>query len=137
MEILLRIMEIYLSEPVRKARAFMRTVPDGLTLDEFIERYPRGSEDYELFGNMMIFWETMGSLMKHGLLKEELAFDTFLDAPPWRKVEAVFLDMRKEKGKELEGENNEFIYRRSQEWMDRKIRRAPRPSRRRKKSLIC
>jgi hypothetical protein len=48
LEVLLRIMEIYLSDPVRKARALMRTVPEGLTFDELVERHPRGSEDYEL-----------------------------------------------------------------------------------------
>ena len=126
LEILLRIMEIYLSDPVRKARAFMRTIPDGLTFDQLVERYPRGSEDYELFGNMMIFWETIGSLMKHGLGNEELAFDTFLDAPPWKKVETAFLDMRKQEGKALEGENIEFAYQRSLKWFERKLPRATR-----------
>jgi hypothetical protein len=124
MEILLRIMEIYLSDPVRKARAFMRTVPEGLTFDELFERYPRGSDDYELLSSMIIFWETIGSLMKHGLLKEELAFDTFLDAPPWKKVETAFLALRKEEGKGLEAENLEFAYLRSREWMKRNLSRA-------------
>lgn len=125
-------MEIYLSDPVKKARAFMRTLPEGLTFDELIERYPRGSEDYELFGAMMIFWETIGSLMKHGLLNEELAFDTFLDAPPWKKVEAAILSLRKEKGKALEGENLEFAYRRSLKWMERSLPRAGGKSTRRR-----
>src|SRR5690349_2473772 len=126
MEILLRIMEIYLSDPLRKARAFMRTVPEGLTFDELVEKYPRGSEDYELFSNMLIFWETVGSLMKHGLLNEELAFDTFLDAPPWKKVETAFLALRKEKGKELEAENTEFAYRQSLKWFERNLPRTRR-----------
>ncbi len=129
-------MEIYLSDPVRKARAFMRTVPEGLTFDEFVKRYPRGSEDYELVGSMMIFWETIGSLMKHGLLNEELAFDTFLDAPPWKKVEAFLLSMRKEKGKALEGENLEFAYRQSLKWFERHLPRSQAWSlRRRPRSL--
>ena len=101
----------------------MRTVPDGLTFDELVARYPRGSEDYELFGNMMVFWETIGSLMKHGLLNEELAFDTFLDAPPWNKVETAFLGLRKQEGKALEGENIEFAYQRSLKWFERKLSR--------------
>jgi hypothetical protein len=108
LEILLRIMEIYLPDPVRKARSFWRTIPDGFSFEELLAMYPRGSEDLELFGNMMIFWETIGSLMKHGLLNEELALNTFLDAPPWTKVEAAFLSLRKEEGKALEGENLEF-----------------------------
>ena len=135
MEILLRIMEIFLSDPVRRARAFMRTVPEGLTFDQLVERYPRGGEDYELFSNMMIFWETIGSLMKHGLLNEELAFDTFLDAPPWKKVETAFLELRREKGKELEAENVEFAYRQSLKWFERKLPRTqPKSTRRRRRS---
>jgi hypothetical protein len=121
LEILLRIMEIYLSDPLRKARSFWRTIPDGLTFEELLEQYPRGSDEFELFGNMMVFWETIGSLMKHGLLNEELAFDTFLDAPPWKKVETAFLDMRKEEGKALEAENLEFAYRRSIEWKEGRV----------------
>jgi hypothetical protein len=126
LEILLRIMEIYVSDPVRKARGLWRAMPDGLTFDELVERYPRGSDDYELFGTIMIFWETIGSLMKHGLLNEELAFDTFLDAPPWKKVEVAFLSLRKEEGKALEGENLEFAYRRSLKWMERNAPQAQR-----------
>ncbi len=125
LEILLRIMEIYLSDPVRKARSFWRTIPDGLTFEELLEKYPRGGDEYELFSTMMVFWETIGSLVKHGLLNEELAFDTFLDAPPWNKVETAFLAMRKKEGMALEAENLEFAYRRSLLW---KERHAPKPS---------
>ena len=115
-------MEIYVSDPVRKARSFWRTIPDGLSFEELVERYPRGSEEFELFGTVMIFWETIGSLMKHGLLSEELAFDTFLDAPPWPKVEVAFVSLRKEEGKALEGENLEYAYRRSLDW---RVRQTP------------
>jgi hypothetical protein len=59
-------------------------------------------------------------------LKEELAFDTFLDAPPWKKVETAFLALRQEEGKGLEAENLEFAYLRSQEWMKRNLPRAAR-----------
>ena len=121
LEILLRVMEIFLSDPMRKARAFWRTVPDGLTFEELVERYPRGSDEFELFSNVMIFWETVGSAIKRGLLNEAFAFDTFLDAPPWKKVETAFLALRKESGKALEGENLEFAYRRSMAWMERNL----------------
>lgn len=64
----------------------------------------------------MIFWETMGSLLKHGLLNEELAFDTFLDAPPWPKVERFFKERREKERSPLEGENIEYAFRRSLKW---------------------
>jgi hypothetical protein len=115
-EIILRIMEIYLSEPVRSARTFWRTIPDGLSFDELVEKYPRGSENFQQIDTIMIFWETVGGLLKQGLLREDLAFDTFLDAPPWKKIEAAFRQLRQEAGNEAEGENLEYAYRRSVQW---------------------
>src|SRR5712692_8614340 len=98
-------MSTYLSEPIRQARRFWRTMPDGLGFDELRKKYPKGSEESEHISNFMIFWETVGSLLKHGLLNEELAFDSFLDAPPWPKVERFFRERRQKENSPLEGEN--------------------------------
>ena len=113
---LLGVMSAYLSEPMRQARRFWRTIPDGLGFDELLKKYPRGSEEFEHISNIMIFWETIGSLLKHGLLNEDLAFDTFLDAPPWSKVERFFKERRKKERSPLEGENIEYAFRRSLKW---------------------
>jgi hypothetical protein len=43
-EILLHVMEVYLSEPVAAARRFWHALPDGLGLAELSDAYPRGSE---------------------------------------------------------------------------------------------
>ena len=115
---LLQLMEVYLSEPVRKARQFWRTIPDGLTFDELLAKYPQGSDEFTRVDTMLVFWDTLGCLLKHGLLSEDLVFDSFLDAPPWPKVEAAFLSLRKQEGGALEGENFEFAYRRSIEWRE-------------------
>jgi hypothetical protein len=115
-DVLLRVLEIFLSDPVRKARNFWRTIPDGLTLAELYEKYPRGSEGFAHIDTVFAFWETVGSLLKHGLLNEDLAFDTFLDAPPWKKIESIAIELRAERGA-LELENIEYAYRRSLEWM--------------------
>lgn len=120
LEVLLRILEIFVSDPVRKARNFWRTIPDGLTLSELDEKYPRGSEAYEYIDTVLAFWETVGSLLKHRLLSEELAFDTFLDAPPWKRIETAALSLREERGA-LELENLEYAYRRSLEWLASKL----------------
>jgi hypothetical protein len=98
LDVLLRILEIYLSEPVTRAKNFFRTIPDGLTFAELTEKYPRGTDEFRYFDTMMTFWETVGGLLKHGLLNEDLAFDTFLDAPPWPKVELAALALREEHG---------------------------------------
>jgi hypothetical protein len=121
---LLQIMGVYLSEPVRKARQFWRTIPEGLTFDELLAKYPQCSDEFTRIDRMLVFWDTLGCLLKHGLLSEDLVFDSFLDAPPWPKVEAAFLSLRKQEGGALEGENFEFGYRRSIEWRRHRDSRA-------------
>ncbi len=115
-DMLLQVMATYLSEPMKKSRGFWRTVPDGLGFEELMKKYPRGSEGYEHIINMMIFWETVGSLLKRNLLNQELAFDTFLDAPPWPKVERFFKEMRRKENSPLEGENIEQAFKLSEKW---------------------
>jgi len=123
-DMLLRLMEVYLSEPVRKAKQFWRTIPEGLTFGELLAKYPQGSDEFAHGDTMMIFWDTVGCLLKHGLLSEDLVFDSFLDAPPWPKVEAAFLSLREQEGGALEGENFEFAYRQSIEWREHRTARS-------------
>ncbi len=120
---LLEIMSTYLSDLMKEARRFWRTIPDDLGFEELLEKYPRGSEEFEQISQMMIFWETVGSLLKHGLLNEELAFDSFLDAPPWPKVEHYFQERRKREKNPLEGENIEYAFKRSMKWKKKQERR--------------
>ena len=111
-------MSAYLSEPMKESRRFRRTIPDGLGFEGLVKKYPRGGEEFEKINNMMIFWEAVGSHLKPGLLNEELAFDTFLDAPPWPKAKRFFRERRGEHNP-LEGENIEYVFNRSLHWRRR------------------
>ena len=126
--ILLSVMEVYLSQPLREARRFWRTIPDGLGFEELNEKYPKGSKEFEQIGTMMIFWETIGSLIKRRLLNEELAFDTFLDAPPWKKMERYFKERREKEKAPLEGENLEIAYKLSLKWQKKRQQKSSRSS---------
>ena len=87
---LLSLMQIFFSDPIMKARRFWRTeLSEGISLADFESRFPKGSEGYEHFINLASFWETVGSLMQKGLVNEDLAFDTFLDNPPWKKAAKI------------------------------------------------
>ena len=116
-QLLLTFMDIFLSGPVREARKWWRKLPEGLSLEEFEKRFPRGSEGWEHFSTMAIFWETAGSLMRRGLIQEDLAFDTFMDAPPWGKVERIIRDRRTREKAPAEGENFEWIAGRARAWV--------------------
>lgn len=115
-DVLIRVLEMWLSEPVRKARNFWRTIPDGLTFAELRDRYPPGTEGYEQIDTVLSFWETISGLLRKGMLNEELAFDTFLDAPPWKRIEAAARSLREERNDPEELANLEWAYHRSEEW---------------------
>lgn len=118
--VLLSLMQIFFSDPVLKARRFWRTeLSDGMSLSEFESRFPKGSEGYEQFINLASFWETVGALMQRGLVSEDLAFDTFLDAPPWHKAARIFKDRRERDKQPLEGVNFEWIAARAEAWISR------------------
>jgi hypothetical protein len=120
-DLLLRILELWLSDPLRRARNFWRTIPDGLTFKELDERYPRGTESFEHIDTVITFWETVGALLRRGVLSEESAFETFLDAPPWKKIEAAALSLREERDDPRELENLEYAYHRSLDWKARAL----------------
>jgi hypothetical protein len=77
---------------------------------------------------VLAFWETVGALLKKGLLNEELAFDTFLDGPPWKKIEAAALSLREERGEPAELENLEYAYHRLVDWKARPREQSGQPA---------
>lgn len=111
--LMLQVMHSYMTEPMASARRFWSTLPDGISLSDVDAAHPRGSEGWSHLTTVLIFWETVGGLIKRGLLREELAFDTILDVPPWPKIEQFFLDLRAERSDPREGENLEYTYRRA------------------------
>jgi len=51
-----------------------------------------------------------------GILQEDLAFDTFMNAPPWGEVERIVRDRRTHEKAPAEGENFEWIAKRARTW---------------------
>jgi hypothetical protein len=120
-ELLLRALEVYESETMVEARRWLKTVPDGLTWAQFQKRYPRGSRGYENFQSIIRYWETVGSLMRRGVLRPDLSFDTFLDGPPWAKCERIVREWQREDPHEAE--NFAWVAREAKIWKERRARR--------------
>ena len=114
-EMLIGIMSTYNSPSMVDARVFWGTLPDGLGFEEVLAKYPKGSEGRQLFGSMNAFWDTVGILLKRGLLSQDLVFDSFLGDPPWPKVRRFYEEAR-ERGNPHEGENLEIAYNMSVKW---------------------
>jgi len=129
-QVLLSLMQILFSDPIVKAERWWRSeLKKDMSLEEFETKFPRGSEGHENFINLVCFWETVGSLTRKGLLKEDLAFDTFLDSPPWSKVDRIFRERRERDKQPLEAINFEWVASRAKQWIQahEKIRRKSKP----------
>src|SRR3990172_7343566 len=65
---------------------------------EFVKKYPRGSEGSVNAANMCGFYETVGTLYKHGLLNEDLLFDWLAISAVWDRLKGFALGVRQEAG---------------------------------------
>ncbi|HKC10663.1 MAG TPA: hypothetical protein VKI41_01250 [Vicinamibacteria bacterium] len=108
-------MPIFFSEPILRARRVRRTeLGQGRSALE--ARCPKRSDGYEHFINLARFWEAVGSLMQKGLVNEDLAFDAFLDAPPWKKAVRIVQEREERDMQPLEGVNFEWSPGRAAAW---------------------
>lgn len=114
-QILIGLMSVFNAPAMMEARAFWGTLPDEVGPAELFAKYPKGSIERQRFGSMMAFWDTVGILLKNGLLHEDLIFGSFLGDPPWPKVKRFFEEARKE-GNPDEGDNLETAYNMSVAW---------------------
>lgn len=64
--------------------------------DEFLARYPRSSEEYGDLRRYMGYFETIGTLWKHGLFDEGLLLDWLWI--PWDRIKDIVLGEREAAG---------------------------------------
>jgi hypothetical protein len=62
--------------------------------DEFHEKYPPGSAEFDYVGGMAAWYETIATLWKHGLLNEELLFDWLYVTGMWERLKPILVAMR-------------------------------------------
>jgi hypothetical protein len=60
----------------------------------FVEKYPAGSDGYKTASKVCMWFETLGTLHKHGLLNEELLFDWMATDLVWERVKGFPLGLR-------------------------------------------
>ncbi len=61
---------------------------------EFAEKYPAGSEGSVKAAKICNWFETLGTLYKHGLFNEQLLFDWYAVDRVWDRIEAIPLGWR-------------------------------------------
>jgi hypothetical protein len=81
-------------------------IPD---YDEFTARHPDGGEGSANIRAILNWYETIGTLYKHGLFSEELLFDWLAIDAVWERVKSHALAWREETGQPRMYENFEAM----------------------------
>ena len=75
----------------------------------FSEKYPPGSEGAVKAGKVLGWYETLGTLYKHGLFNEELLFDWLAVSLVWDRIKGYALGLREQVGEPRMYENFEAM----------------------------
>tara|TARA_B100000035_G_scaffold297713_1_gene290745 strand:- start:109 stop:471 length:363 start_codon:yes stop_codon:yes gene_type:complete len=76
---------------------------------QFAEKYPPGSAEYGKASKVCGWFESIGTLYKHGLISGELLFDWITVKLPWSRLESFALGVRKKAGEPRLYENFEAM----------------------------
>ena len=95
-ELVLKLYELRREETMRKARKFMVEEFYAESADEFMKKYPPGTEKNAWFRQVLTYWDMVGAFVHKGLLDRELMYETASEYHIyWEKARAVVVDLRK------------------------------------------
>lgn len=117
-EIILRLYDQYESERIRSARRWLsQEVMDG-TYEQFLEKFPAGSDGYMNFQTLYGFFEMVGVLFKNRLVHPDLLFDMWYINGIFSKLYPIITGIR-EGGDVHVAENFESLALAELEWIGR------------------
>jgi len=80
----------------QKASAFIWSDKFLTDFKQFKEKYPVGTEEYSYAVQLCGWYETLGTLFKHGLFNQELLFDWLLVSAIWDRLKGFVLGVRED-----------------------------------------
>jgi hypothetical protein len=121
--ILLRLSELYNTAIDFEAAEWFwaKTHKDEIpsSIQEFKDKYPQGSRDFQLFERFTSKFELAGLLIKYGFLNECLYFDRFGSLrTEWERSKDVIMGIRKEWDDPQFRENFELLSVRASKWFE-------------------
>ena len=94
---------------VQEAMNWMYSDEFELDYAKFKDKFPPGSEGYARANKICGWYETIGTLSKHGLFNEELLFDWLYIRGSWERIKGFALGVREEVGNPHIYENFEAL----------------------------
>jgi hypothetical protein len=128
-DLLLRLDDLAAREETRKAFDWFRSTHLGSD-DPNVHPILRGSPEFSYVSRFIELFETMGTLVKFGLLNEELVHDRWVVRSVWQFLKPTIDRERKTIGSPTLGENFEWLAERNRAWAERRAaKKGPRPGR--------
>jgi Domain of unknown function (DUF4760) len=89
------------------------------TIEEFENKYPQGSREFQLFERFTSKFELAGLLIEYGFLSEDLYYDRYggLQAE-WERAKPIIYGIRKQWNEPRFRENFEHLAKRGYEWLE-------------------
>ena len=107
--LMLQLAQLNMTSGVQEAANWLWSdefIPD---YSEFVKKYPPGSEGDLKATKVCGYFETVGTLYKHGLFNEDLLFDWLAVSVVWGKIKGYALGTRRDSGEPRLNENFEAM----------------------------
>jgi hypothetical protein len=122
-ELLLRLYELRREEKLRRAREWFTLEFQAKSAEDYLKKYPPGSEQDAFFRMVVTYWEMVGSIVNSGLIKQDFFFrNTGEFFGVWEKIKHLVPAAREVFKNPQMWENLELMATTYEEWM---AKRAP------------
>jgi hypothetical protein len=120
-ELLLRLYDLRREERLRRAREWLLQKFQAEPAGELLQRYPFGSEQNTSFRMVAGYWDMAASLVKHGLIHEDLFFENTREFwLVWRKVKPAAMFIRETYKDPQAMRNLEDVAEKYEKWMEKR-----------------
>ena len=120
-ELLLRLYDIRREEKLRRARAWFSQELQAQSPEEFLSKFPPGSEENAYFRMVVTYWEMVGSIVNSGLIKQDFFFqNTGEFFAVWEKIKGKIPATRESFKNPHLWENLEKLAHDYEEWMNKR-----------------
>ncbi len=120
-ELLLRLYELRREEKLRRARDWFLREFRAESMEEFQQKFPRGSEENAFFRMVVSYWDMAASIVNHGLIKEEFFFENTNELwVVWQKVKHLAPSAREMRRNPHLWKNLETVAEKFEKWMEQR-----------------
>jgi hypothetical protein len=118
-DLLLRLYDMRREEKLRQARDWFFREFQADSMDDLYKRFPLGSKENDYYRMVVSYWEMAGSIVKRGLINEELFFENNGEMwGVWSKIKQVVPELRTMWKNPHIYRNLEAIAEKYEQWME-------------------